>query len=251
MKNILSFFIVTFLLSSCSSLHIEQRKYRKGWYVSNNSNKKKPNTLAATNSSDNQPADLTETVSTFKDSVIEVEPVHSYPEHTQEIKAVTSNTALPLFADVSRALAESAQVKKTERTDRQSGVETKRKQPETVLHPSAHKPLPTIDETRNIAARIHPAVKISAGLILMTVVTFILFLTTPLLWFFAFLFGLALFIAGIIDLVQRHRGTYTPEKAARNLRGSLVAMIALGAVMALIFIVFLILLPFLILFNVD
>lgn len=250
MKNILSFFIITFFLSSCSSLHIEQRKHRKGWYVSQHSNKKKINTLSATSRSDNQPAALTEAISAFKDSVIEIEPVQSCPENIQEMKAVTANTTSPLFTVVPQAPAESVHVKKTKRADKQAGTPAKSKQSETVLKPSAGKPLPTVDEARNIADKIHPAVKIAVGLVFMTVVTFILFLTTPFLWFCAFLFGLALIIAGIIDLVQRRRGTYTPDKAARNLRGSLVAMIALGAVMTVIFMAFLILLPFLIISDI-
>jgi hypothetical protein len=247
MKNSIAFFVFVFLLSSCSSLHIEQRKYRKGWYVSNNNR----HTVRDSAQSTTVNTDLNSSNKPKKTDALAEMPTPSenvFHENTDSATTDELNSSLLKPVNAANTIAEAENNVRNITEIKKIPVQEKK-------HSSASTPLPvrrlahipTLDETRNIAASIHPAVKIVVGLVLMTVVTFFLLLATPFLWFFSFLLGLALLIAGIIDLVQRSRGNHTPEKAARNLRGSLVAMIALGAVMVAVFLVLLVLMPFIIL----
>ncbi|MCA6364231.1 MAG: hypothetical protein IM638_14430 [Bacteroidetes bacterium] len=228
-------------------MHIEQRKYRKGWYVSNTnrskvSEKVSPNTAITDINSDEKTAATEALVKTVTASE------NIIAENTDSATACEQNSCMPPQAGSDNQTAKTENNNRNVSDTKQvQAEESKRSILSSKMPVNRYPHIPTLDETRNIAASIHPAVKIAVGLVLITVVTFFLLLATPFLWFFSFLLGLALLIAGIIDLVQRHRGTHTPEKAARNLRGSLVAMIALGAVMVAVFLVLLVLMPFIIL----
>ncbi|MCU0434553.1 MAG: hypothetical protein MUC87_13955 [Bacteroidia bacterium] len=243
MKNLLAFLALVLMLSSCSTLHIEQRKYRKGWYVENSSRTKKDKPQSTpVAAEENTPAQAGENVTPAPEA-----------ENTETAEV----TALPAAETPSATTAPAASVNEEPAKPAEAAKTYQKTKPQaqsTLASHKAHsecaqpahqlnKPGPKFSEAKKAAKQMSPLSKILLGLLFMIGVGLVLGIMMPFFGPIGFFLGLAFLIAGIADAIQKRRGKLTPESSSRNFIISLIVSAALAVTVVLVFIVLLIMTP--------
>jgi hypothetical protein len=216
MKLILVLISTAMLLGSCSTMHIEKRKYRNGWYVEKQSNSVKP----VTKSQNDDVSVLTET------DKKQAEPASSEQEfqpsapagNTNQQNNVVPNEVTPVsIANTTDKSVEKQSAPQTQASYPAVAADTKQPTDTIIVNDNA-KPAKKQGFVHRISeTKPHNRVLIGLGLLVFFAVLTLLFLplsimVAPMLAIVPFAF----IISGIIDMIRKQRGTLTSSKSFKT-----------------------------------
>lgn len=213
MKHLLAVISTAMLFASCSTLHIEKRKYRNGWYVEKQSNSVKPETktrnvdVTVPEETDKKQAEPLSSEQEFPPSAADGNVTQQNDMTSKEVNPVS--TANTTDQAVNKQPAAPTQALHT-------AVPADTKQPtDTIIVTDSDNP----EKKRGFVHRISetkPHHRVFIGLGLLAVFALFTLLFFPLSIIIAPMLAivpLAFIISGIIDMVRKQRGTLTSSKS--------------------------------------
>jgi sulfur carrier protein ThiS len=236
MKHILVLISTAILLGSCSTMHIEKRKYRNGWYIEKQSNTVKP--VIKTQNVD--VSVLTETDKKQAELVCseqEFQPSAPAGNTTQQSNVSPKEVAPVITANTTNKSVEKQPATQTQASYPALAADTKQPTDTIIVNDNA-KPVKKQGFVHRISeTKPHNRVLIGLGLLALFAVLTLLFLplsilVAPLLAIVPFAF----IISGIIDMIRKQRGTLTSTKSFKTFLTLFLAAIWTGFIATIVWI---------------